>query len=97
LKLFNRFLTTMAEVREGDSTLLDRTVIVSASNLSNASAHTSENLPVFLAGGGFKHQGHVLFDRANNTPLSNLYTRILQRLGVEEDRFGCSTGTIQDV
>jgi hypothetical protein len=54
-------------------------------------------LPVFLAGGGFKHQGHVLFDRANNTPLSNLYTRILQQLGVEEDRFGCSTGVLQDV
>lgn len=97
LKLFNRFLTTMAEVREGDSTLLDRTVIVSASNLSNASAHTSENLPVLLAGGGFRHQGHVLFDRANNTPLSNLYARILQQLVIAEDRFGCSTGTIQEV
>jgi hypothetical protein len=97
LKLFNRFLTTMAEVGEGDSTLLDRTAIVSASNLSNASAHTSENLPVFLAGGGFRHQGHVLFDRANNTPLSNLFARIMQQLGIEEDRFGCSTGTIQEV
>ena len=97
LELFNRFITAMADVREGDSTLLDRTVILSASNLGNASAHTSENLPVFLAGGGFKHQGHVLFDRANNTPLSNLYARILQQLGVEEDRFGCSTGVLQDV
>jgi len=97
LALFNRFLTAMAEIQEGDSTLLDRTAIVSASNLSNASAHTSDNLPVFLAGGGFKHQGHVLFDRANNTPLSNLYTRILQQLGFEEDRFGCSTGTLQEV
>jgi hypothetical protein len=97
LKLFSRFLTTMADVREGDSTLLDRTVIVSASNLSNASAHTSENLPVFLAGGGFKHQGHVLFDRANNTPLSNLYVRIMQQLGIEEERFGCSSGVLHDV
>ena len=97
LELFNRFITAMADVREGDSTLLDRTVILSASNLGNASAHTSENLPVFLAGGGFKHQGHVLYDRGNNTPLSNLYARILQQLGVEEDRFGCSTGVLQDV
>jgi hypothetical protein len=97
LELFNRFITAMADVREGDSTLLDRTVILSASNLGNASAHTSENLPVILAGGGFKHQGHVLYDRGNNTPLSNLYARILQQLGVDEDRFGCSTGVLQDV
>jgi hypothetical protein len=97
LRLLNGFLTSMDEIREGDATLLDRTVVLSASNLGNASAHTCENLPIFLAGGGFRHQGHVQCDRTHNKPLSNLFVRMLEQLGVEEDRFGASTGRIDDV
>ena len=97
LAQFSRFLSSMDEAREGDATLLDRTVVLNASNLGNASAHTCQNLPIFLAGGGFKHQGHVLHDREKNTPLANLFVRTLQQLGVEEDRFGESTGVISDV
>jgi hypothetical protein len=97
LKLLSRFLTGMQLVREGDGTLFDHTTTVSASNLGNASAHTCENLPIILAGGGFKHRGHVLKDRTNNTPLSNLYVRVLQQLGIEADKFGTSTGVMSDV
>lgn len=91
LQQFSRFLTTMREVREGGETLLDRTAVLNVSNLSNASAHTCENLPVLLAGGGFKHQGHVLKDLKNNTPLSNLYVRMLQQTGIDASQFGAST------
>lgn len=87
----------MDEVRDGDTTLLDRTVVLNASNLGNASAHSCQNLPIFLAGGGFKHQGHALHDREKNTPLANLFVRMLHQLGVEQDRFGESTGVIDDV
>lgn len=97
LQQFSRFLTTLDDVREGEATLLDRTVVLNASNLGNASAHTCENLPVFLAGGGFKHQGHVRCGRTDNTPLSNLFVRMMQQLGLEEDRFGASTGSLADV
>jgi hypothetical protein len=97
LKLFSRFLSTMQQVREGSGTLFDHTVILNASNLGNASAHTCENLPIILAGGGFKHQGHVLKDRMANSPLSNLYVRMLQQLGVETDTFGSSTSVMDDV
>jgi hypothetical protein len=97
LQQFSRFLTTLDEVREGEATLLDRTVVLNASNLGNASAHTCENLPVVLAGGGFKHQGHVRCDRQENTPLSNLFVRVLQQLGLEEDRFGASSSVVADV
>ena len=55
------------------------------------SAHTCENLHIILAGGGFKHQGHVLKDLKNNTPLSKLYVRLLQQTGIETDAFGAST------
>jgi hypothetical protein len=68
-----------------------------ASNLGNASAHTCDNLPILLAGGGFKHSGHVAFDRKHNKPLSNLFVRMLQQMGIEMERFGSSTGTLSEV
>ncbi len=97
LQQLSRFLTTMQQVSEGDSNLFDRTSILNVSNLSNASAHTCENLPVILAGGGYKHQGHVLKDLKDNTPLSNLYVRMLQQTGIETEEFGASEGVLSDV
>jgi hypothetical protein len=72
-------------------------VVFYASNLGNASAHTCDNLPILLAGGGFKHAGHLTYDRRDNMPLSNLYVRMVQQMGIEMDRFGSSTGTLSDV
>jgi hypothetical protein len=78
---------------EGDS-LLDRTMVFFSSNLGNASSHSCKNLPVLLAGGGFRHGQHLAFDGKDSPPLSNLYVTMLQRLGVEADNFGSSTGTL---
>ena len=97
LRQFGRFLTTLKQAREGESSLFENTAVFHASNLSNASAHTCENLPILLAGGGFAHKGHVLHDRKRNTPLSNLYVRMLQQIGVETSSFGASTGVLSDV
>lgn len=97
MQLFGEFLGKMKGVTEGGSSLLDQTVVFYGSNLGNGSAHTCDNLPILLAGGGFKHAGHVAFDRKNNMPLSNLFVRILQQMGIEIDRFGSSTGTLSEV
>jgi hypothetical protein len=97
MKQLSRFFSTMQEAQEAGGTLFDHTAILNVSNLSNASAHTCENLPVLLAGGGFNHQGHVLKDRKDNMPLSNIYVRMLQQLGVETDSFGCSTRVANEV
>jgi hypothetical protein len=97
LKQLNRFLTLLKQTREADSTLFDQSVVISASNLGNASAHTGDNLPILLAGGGFKHRGHVAFDQKNNKPLSNLYVRALHQVGIEAERFGASTGIVSEV
>jgi hypothetical protein len=97
MKLFADFLTKMKATDDGGAPLLDQTAVLHASNLGNASAHTNDNLPILLAGGGFKHAGHVAFDRKDNKPLSNLFIRILRQLGVELDRFGSSTGTLSEV
>jgi hypothetical protein len=97
LQQFSRFLTTMQQVKEGEASLFDRTSILNVSNLSNASAHTCENLPVILAGGGYDHQGHVVKDLKDNTPLCNLYVRMLQQTGIETEEFGANEGILSDV
>ena len=53
--------------------------------------------PILAAGGGLKHAGHVAYDRKDNMPISNLLLRMLQQLGFETDRFGCSTGVLAEV
>ncbi len=97
MKLFAELLGKMKSTNEGGVSLLEQTVILHASNLGNASAHTNDNLPIILAGGGFKHAGHLAFDRKNNKPLSNLFVRMLQQMGIEMDRFGSSTGVLSEV
>ncbi|NBV21978.1 MAG: DUF1552 domain-containing protein [Proteobacteria bacterium] len=88
-------LAKLKSSKEGDATLLDRTQVLYGSNLGNGNNHDTKNLPVLLAGGGFKHGQHLAFDRKNNYPLPNLYVSILQRLGLEAGKFANSTGTMK--
>jgi hypothetical protein len=97
MKLFANLLDRLKGTKEDGETLLERTAVFHGSNLGNGSAHTCDNLPVILAGGGFKHAGHVAFDRKDNKPLSNLFVRMLQQMGIEMDRFGSSTGVLSEV
>jgi hypothetical protein len=88
------FLAKLKQTKEGSDTLLDRTMVLYGSNLGNASSHDTRNLPILLAGGGFKHGQHLAFDRKNNAPLCKLYVSMLQRLGVEVDRFASGSGRL---
>jgi hypothetical protein len=63
--------------------------------MGSATSHSNLNLPVLLAGGGFKHGQHLAFDKQNNYPLTNLYLSMLQRLGVETGEFSTSKGTMK--
>ncbi len=74
--------------------LLDETMVLLTSNLGNASSHDNKNMPVLFAGGGFRHGQHLAFDQKDNYPLPNLYLGALQRLGLEQERFATSTGTM---
>jgi hypothetical protein len=94
MKTLRDFLAKLDQTREDGATLLDRTMVFFSSNLGDASTHAVKSLPVLLAGGGFQHGRHLAFDRHNPPPLSNLYVSMLQRLGIEADRFGSSTGTL---
>lgn len=91
----NDFLTALAGCKEQDKSLLDQTMVLYGTCMGSANSHSNVNLPVLLAGGGFKHGQHLAFDEANNYPLSNLYLSMLQRLGMEVDRFSTSTGTMR--
>ena len=97
IQVLGEFLEKMKASKEGDHTLLDRTAIFHTSNLGNSSSHDNNNLPILLAGGGFKHQGHLAFDTKNNTLLSNLYVRMLHHMGIEAKSFGASTGVLGEV
>lgn len=94
-KELNTLLTELRGVADGGETLLDRTMVLYGTCMGNAAAHSNVNLPVLLAGGGFKHAGHLAFDTRNNYPLPNLFVSMLQRLGIETDKFASSTGTMQ--
>jgi hypothetical protein len=94
LRAFGDFLRGLAVGEEGGETLLDHTSVLLTSNLGNASSHDNRNLPVVLAGGGFKHGSHLAFDKKANYPLPNLFLSVLQRTGLEVDAFASSTGPL---
>src|SRR3954449_3595995 len=95
MKLLADLLKGLKTAKEGGETLLDRTMVLYGSNLGDANAHSTTNLPTLFAGGGFKHGQHLAFDRARNYPLPNLFVSVLQRLGIEAASFGPSTGTMR--
>ena len=95
LKLLAGLIADLKSVREGEDSLLDRTMVLYGSNFGDANAHTCFNLPVILAGGGFRHGQNLAFDRNTNYPLPNLFVSMLQRLGLEADRFASSTGSMR--
>lgn len=95
MRLLNELLTNLRAVEEEEGTLLDRTMTLYGSNFGDANKHTTTNMPVILAGGGFRHGQHLAFDKEKNYPLPNLFVSMMQRMGVEQDRFASSTGTMK--
>lgn len=88
---FSQFLSQLTDVNEEEKTLLDLTSVLFGSNLGNASAHDWHNLPIIVAGGGYRHGNYVAHDSKDNTPLSNLFVSLAQRMGLEIDQFGSSS------
>ncbi len=89
---YGEFLSQMRAQPEGDSNLLDNSMILFGSNLGNANAHDARNLPILLAGGRFQHVGYC--KQPEGTPLCDLFLRMLQEIEVEVDSFGQSRGVL---
>ena len=92
--LLREVLQNLANKQHGERRLLDSTMVLYGSNMGDSNTHDNTNLPILLAGGGFKHGQHLAFSRENNKPLCNLFVSMLQKLGVEAESFGSSSGTL---
>jgi hypothetical protein len=90
---FADFLSRLKAVNDRGRPLLDRTSVIFGSNLGNASAHSTVNLPLILAGGGSRHGRHLALDPGKHV-FSNLLVAMAQRMGVETGSFGFSTGVL---
>jgi len=97
-RLFNYLLTRLAAIREGEGTLLDNSLIVYGSGISDGDRHNHDDLPIVLLGrgGGSIQPGRHLRYPAE-TPLTNLYVSLLERLGVPIGQFSDSTGPLANL
>ena len=96
VSLFAEFLQRMKATPDGDGSLLDHTVYLYGSGMGNPSLHDHENLPILVAGGaasGLKGGRHIKYDKA--MPLANIHLTLLDRVGVEMDSFGDSSGKME--
>ena len=84
------YLQRMSETREGDGTLLDHTVLLAGASLGDSNRHDHRDLPVIVAGGLIKGNRHLAAPA--DTPMTNLMLSMMDRLGVQQDRLGDSTG-----
>ena len=92
---FGKFLTRLSGIADGEQSLLDSTSVLFGSGMGNGHSHTNSDLPVILAGGGYSHGSYrnVMEEKGSKQPLCNLYLDIAQKIGLEVDSFGTSTGT----
>lgn len=88
-------LGSLDERDAGGGSLLDTTSVIYGTALGNGNSHANNNLPVLIAGGGFRHAQHLALGGSSDYPLPNLFVSVLQRLGLETDRFATSTGTMR--
>jgi hypothetical protein len=98
MQQFAHFLDKLRSTKESgsDKTLLENTMVLLGSGMGNANSHINIDLPIILAGGGFQHGEHKSYpsEQRKRIPLCNLYVSMLQRFGVETDRFSAATGTL---
>ncbi|PHR90004.1 MAG: hypothetical protein COA78_35545 [Blastopirellula sp.] len=94
----SKFLDRMKSIATEDGNLLDDTVVLYGSGMGNASGHSNRNLPMIVAGGRFDHGRSLQYTQGapGQQSLCNLYVSIMQKLGIEADKFGPSTGRLTD-
>ena len=95
MELFAGFIQKLKSTPDGDGSLLDHSMIVYGSGLSDGNRHTHEDLPVLMVGGGggFRRGAHIQYPK--DTPMTNLFLTLLDRMGVQAEKIGDSTGRIE--
>jgi hypothetical protein len=92
-----RFAKRLAGIKEGDSTVLDNSIILFGSNMANSDLHNNNPLPQLLLGrgGGIKGGQHLAMPK--DTPHANILLTMVQRAGLNLEKFGDSSGPLADV
>ena len=95
VKLFASFIDKLKSTPDGDGSLLDHSMIVYGSSLSDGNRHAHDDLPVvmFGRGGRFRMGSHLVYPK--QTPMTNLFLTLLDRMGVPSEKIGDSTGQIE--
>jgi hypothetical protein len=96
VRMLGYFLDKLRATPDGDGTLLDHSVVLYGSSMSNGNQHDHDPLPILVAGGAsgqLKGGRHLVFPA--HTPMSNLMLSLLDKLGARQDQFGDSTGRLE--
>ncbi|MDB4457373.1 DUF1552 domain-containing protein [Akkermansiaceae bacterium] len=94
IEQYGKFLARLQSIQDGEGTFLDSTSVLFGSGIGSGNSHTNSDLPVIVAGGGYKHGDFKKVESKglNKVRLCNLYVDLAQRMGIETDSFGNSTG-----
>jgi len=95
--IFAKFLAKLQKMPDGDGSMLDHSLILYGSNMSNSNAHNHYPLPTALVGGCKSVKGGQHLKYPDQTPLANMLLTILDRAGVPEEKFGDSSGKFKEV
>jgi hypothetical protein len=96
--VFAKFVDKLAKMPDGDGSMLDHSILLYGSNMSNSNAHNQYPLPTAVLGGGCgKIKGNQHINFPERTPLANVHLTLLQRAGVPIEKVGDSTGAIAEV
>ncbi len=96
--VFAKFLGKLAKMPDGDGSMLDHSILLYGSNMSNSNAHNQYPLPTALVGGGCgKIRGGQHINFKERTPLANVLLTVLQRAGVPVEKVGDSTGAVAEI
>jgi len=97
-EVFARFVARLASMPDGDGSMLDNSILLYGSNMSDSNAHTHDDLPLAVVGGGAgRLSGGLHIREPEDTPISNLVLTLLQRAGVGIESLGDSNGVISEV
>jgi hypothetical protein len=96
--LFSKFVKRLATIKDGDGTLLDHSIVLFGSNMSNSDLHNNDPLPSVLLGHGYgRVKGGQHLHYAQDTPHANLLLTMLDRAGIQMPKMGNSTGLLSEV
>ena len=98
ISVFARFIGRLAEIQDGEGSLLDHSLILYGSGMANSNLHNNDPIPSLLMGkaaGKVKGNQHLVYPQ--DTPLGNLMLTVLERAGVERDHHGDSTGLLSEI